>query len=335
LFAAVIAITQTDIKRILAFSTLSQLGYMMFSLGVAKTVHGGLVESLGFTASMFHIFTHAFFKCLLFLAAGAVIHAVHSNELKDMGGLRKFMPWTYGAVLAACLAIGGVFPFSGFWSKDEILLAALHAGHPIIFITGLLVGGITAFYMFRFFFLIFHGESSSEHQVHEDPVMTLPIVILAVPSVLIGYLAKDFFADYMTPPVVTSMLAPAQAHPHWLPFVASMTGLAGVFGAWFLYGRGNLTLAAGLQQRFALAHRTLVAKFYIDEIYLYVTHKIIFRFIAGPIKWFDRHIVDGSMNLTGWLLQLGGTGVRLLQNGLVTRYLGLTMLGIAFVYFCG
>ena len=252
-----------------------------------------------------------------------------------MNSRRKSMPWTYASVLIACLAIGGIFPFAGFWSKDEILLAALHAGHPVIFVTGLLVGGITAFYMFRFFFLIFHGESSSAHRVHEDPVMTLPIVVLAVPSVVIGYLAKDFFGVHLIPPVAASMLEPAQPHPHWLPYVASLTGLAGLVGAWLLYGRSGTDLAERLALRFAIAHRILAAKFYIDELYLFVTHKIIFRFVAAPIKWFDRHIVDGAMDLTGWMLQLGGMLVRSLQNGLVTRYMGLTLLGIAFVYFCG
>ena len=153
-FAAIIAITQKDIKRILAFSTLSQLGYMMFSLGVARM--GTDINSLGYSASMFHVFNHAFFKCMLFLGAGAIIHRVHSNDLDEMGGLRKQMPWTYAAMLIACLAIAGVPPFSGFFSKDEILLTALQNGHIAVFVTGTVVGLLTAFYMFRFFFLIFH-----------------------------------------------------------------------------------------------------------------------------------------------------------------------------------
>ena len=166
LFAAVIAITQMDIKRILAFSTLSQLGYMIFSLGAAKVCaeggqHGAEVNLLGFSASMYHVFTHAFFKCMLFLGAGAVIHAVHSNDILQMGGLKRHMPRTYWSLLAACLAIGGVFPFSGFWSKDMILLSSLQSGHYVTFLVGLITGGLTAFYMFRFFFLIFHGEARS------------------------------------------------------------------------------------------------------------------------------------------------------------------------------
>jgi NADH-quinone oxidoreductase subunit L len=185
IFAAIIAITQRDIKRILAFSTLSQLGYMLFSLGAAKFSLGGEsgsgLNSLGYSAAMYHVFTHAFFKCMLFLGAGSLIHAVHSNDLMDMGGLKRLMPKTYWSLLVACLAIGGIFPLSGFWSKDAILLAALQSGHYITFGVGLVTGGLTAFYMFRFFFLAFHGEPQSKlHDVQEDPWMTFSIVALSL-----------------------------------------------------------------------------------------------------------------------------------------------------------
>jgi NADH-quinone oxidoreductase subunit L len=151
-FAAIVACTQTDIKKVLAFSTMSQIGYMMFALGVSR--QGGGEEGLGYTASLFHLFTHAFFKSLLFLCAGAIIHKVHSNEMKDMGGLRKRMPLTHIAFLAGCLAIAGIPPFSGFFSKEEILLAARRSNN-LIYGIGLVVSGITAFYMFRLYFSIF------------------------------------------------------------------------------------------------------------------------------------------------------------------------------------
>ncbi len=337
IFAAVIAITQMDIKRILAFSTLSQLGYMLFSLGVAKVVtdghHGGGINQLGYSAAMYHVFTHAFFKCMLFLGAGAIIHAVHSNDIMKMGGLKKLMPKTYWSLLAACLAIGGVFPFSGFWSKDAILLAALQSGHNITFMVGLITGGLTAFYMFRFFFLTFHGEARSDfHDVHEDPWMTIPIIILTVPTVTAGLLEHFFISQVVAP----MPLEPGHfAHPGWLPFAATAAACSGIGLAWILYGQGKTERAAGLQRIAGPLYTVVHNKFYIDAIYLFVTHKIIFGCIAAPIKWVDRTIVDGTMNLCGWLLQLGGRGVRFAQNGQLQFYLGVTVLGFIALIFLG
>ena len=337
LFAAVIAITQVDIKRILAFSTLSQLGYMLFSLGVAKVVpegqHPAAINALGYSAAMYHVFTHAFFKCMLFLGAGAVIHAVHSNDIMKMGGLKRLMPKTYWSLLTACLAIGGVFPFSGFWSKDAILLAALQSGHQITFAVGLGTGGLTAFYMFRFFFLTFHGEARSElREVHEDPWMTGPIVFLTIPTVSAGLLEHFFISR------VTTQVLPEGghfAHPGWLPLAASGAAFVGIGLAWLLYGRGTTEKAAPLQRAAGPLYTLVYNKFYIDELYLFITHKIIFRCIAAPIKWLDRNIVDGAMNLCGWLLQLGGKGVRLAQNGQLQFYLSMTVVGFVTLLFIG
>jgi len=336
-FAAVIAITQMDIKRILAFSTLSQLGYMLFSLGVAKVVttghHDGGINQLGYSAAMYHVFTHAFFKCMLFLGAGSVIHAVHSNDIMKMGGLKTLMPKTYWSLLAACLAIGGVFPFSGFWSKDAILLAALQSGHNFTFLVGLITGGLTAFYMFRFFFLTFHGQPRSEfHDVREDPWMTIPIVILTVPTVTAGLL-EHFFVSQVT--VATLAEGGHFAHPGWLPFVASAAAFSGIALAWILYGRGKIERAAVLQRAAGSLYTVVYNKFYIDEGYLFITHKIIFRWIATPIKWVDRTVVDGTINLCGWLLQLGGRGVRFAQNGQLHFYLGVTVIGFVMLLFLG
>jgi NADH-quinone oxidoreductase subunit L len=337
IFAAIIAITQRDIKRILAFSTLSQLGYMLFSLGVAKITlsgeHGPGLNSLGYSAAMYHVFTHAFFKCMLFLGAGALIHAVHSNDLMAMGGLKKLMPKTYWSLLAACLAIGGIFPFSGFWSKDAILLAALQSGHYVTFGVGLVTGGLTAFYMFRFFFLAFHGEARSElHDVHEDPWMTFSIVALTIPTLGAGLLEHFFAAE-----VVASGLAYADhlAHPSWLPVIASLVGISGIALAWWLYGHGRTEKAEEWRQRFGPLYQFVQNKFYIDEIYLFITRRIIFQGIATPVKWFDRNIVDGAMNLCGWILQLGGKAVRLAQNGQLQLYLAVTVLGFAALLFLG
>ena len=334
LFAAVIAITQKDIKRILAFSTLSQLGYMMFSLGVAKMAygHGGSdINPLGFTGSMFHVFTHAFFKCMLFLGAGAVIHSVHSNSIDDMGGLKTKMPRTYWSLLIGCLAIGGIFPFAGFWSKDEILLAALQSGHTVTFAVGLLVGGLTAFYMFRFFFLIFHGRPKSDlSHAHEDPFMTFSIVMLTIPSVLAGFFGRHLFSEIFRPPM--ALVEQHLAHPSWLPVAAGLVGAAGIGLAWLFYGKGETVLADKCKDSLRIAYTLIYNKFYVDELYLFVTHKIIFRCIAAPIKWFDKKIVDGAMDLTGAILQFGGKLVRVAQNGQLRVYIAATVLGCILLF---
>ncbi len=338
LFAAIIAITQKDIKRILAFSTLSQIGYMLFSLGAAKMVmpgtpHGAEINPLGYSAAMYHVFTHAFFKCMLFLGAGAIIHAVHSNDIMAMGGLKRLMPKTYWSLLTACLAIGGIFPFSGFWSKDAILLAALQSGHYIVCAVGLATGGLTAFYMFRFFFLIFHGQARSNlHDVHENPWMTYPIIALTIPTVAAGMLEHLFVSEVTVP----GLSHPAHlGHPLWLPVLASLAGISGVSLAWGFYGQGRTEAAEQCRLRIAPLYQVIYNKFYLDEVYLFITHKIIFRGIAAPIKWLDRHIVDGAINLSGELLQLGGKAVRLLQNGQLQLYLGVTTLGFIALLFLG
>jgi NADH-quinone oxidoreductase subunit L len=337
LFAAVIAITQMDIKRILAFSTLSQLGYMIFSLGAAKMCgdghHDASVNMLGYSAAMYHVFTHAFFKCMLFLGAGAIIHAVHSNDIMKMGGLKKLMPRTYWSLFAACLAIAGLFPLSGFWSKDAILLASLQSGHYVTFLVGLVTGALTAFYMFRFFFLIFHGEARSElHDVHEDPWMTWPIMVLTIPTIFAGVL-EHFFIANVVPPYIQE--AGHLAHPGWLPWVATLAAVLGIGGAWMLYGQGKTEGAERLKNIFGPVYTLVYNKFYMDEVWLFITHKIIFNYIAAPIKWFDRKVVDGSMDLTGWLLQVGGKGVRFAQNGQLQFYLGATVIGFIMLLFLG
>ena len=189
--AAIIAITQTDIKRVLAFSTMSQLGYMMLALGVSGYEgHDGV----GYMASMFHLFTHAMFKALLFLGAGSVIHAVHSNYLKDMGGLRKYMPITNITFLIATLAIAGVPPLAGFWSKDEILVAA-YEHSKLIYYVAVFVAGLTAFYMFRIYFGVFWGKDKEyEHTPKESPLsMTFPLLVLAFLSITAGFVPFNEF----------------------------------------------------------------------------------------------------------------------------------------------
>lgn len=334
LFAAVIACTQHDIKRILAFSTLSQLGYMMFSLGVVKAVHGDEMNALGYSASMFHVFTHAFFKCMLFLAAGAAIHAAHSNLIDHMGGLKKQLPWTYVSVLLACLAIAGVFPFSGFFSKDEILLAAYLGGHRIVFGIGLLTGGLTAFYMFRFFFLIFHGAPRGHTgHAHEDPLMTLPIVILAIPSVIAGWGFKDIFAAHVV--LADVHHGHAVHHPHWLPWLAGTVGICGIALAWHFYGsrKADVTNVLRTDGR-PRWYRIIQDKFYMDEAWMFFAQTLMFRAIAAPCRWFDRTVVDGTMNLIAGVTQRSGQFFRFLHNGQLAFYLGVYLFGVLiFCYF--
>lgn len=341
LFAAIIAITQKDIKRILAFSTLSQLGYMMFALGVSRiSVEGTLLPmATGFSASMFHVFTHAFFKCMLFLGAGAVIHVVHSNDLDVMGGLRKKMPLTYTSLLIATLSISGIFPFAGFFSKDEILLAAWQSGNLPVFAVGLAVGGLTAFYMFRFFFLIFHGQPRLQHQSdhhhhREDPWMTLPIVLLTIPTLLAGVGLHHVFAHLMVPPVALAQVE--LHHPHWLPYVASAMGLGGLLLAWWFYGRSKVNMAAILDtDHRSRWYQVIYDKFYIDEIWLFISRKVIINGFSAGLKWADRHLVDGFMDLVGWTLHLGGRAIRSVQTGSLPLYLGVFVSGFFLIYWFG
>ena len=327
LFAAIIAITQTDIKRVLAFSTMSQLGYMMLALGVSG--YDGH-EGLGYMASMFHLFTHAMFKALLFLGAGSVIHAVHSNYLKDMGGLRKYMPITNITFLIAALAISGVPPFAGFFSKDEILVA-VYEHNKLLYFVGVFVAGLTAFYMFRIYFGIFWGkETKYEHKPHESPIsMTFPLLFLALMSILGGFIP---FSDF-----VTADKAGFEAHLNYpLAAVAVVVGLIGIVLAWVFYKKES-DLADRLANFFGPLYQWTSDKFYFDAIYLFITKKILFKRVAAPIAWFDRNIVDGTMNLIGNSTVKTSEKIKGMQSGKVQDYAfafmaGVVILAIVFVY---
>jgi len=328
LFAAVIACTQTDIKRVLAFSTMSQIGYMMLSLGVSS--YGGH-EGLGFMAANFHLFTHAMFKALLFLGAGAIIHAVHSNDMKDMGGLRKHLPITHITFLIACITIAGIPPFSGFFSKDEILVAALHS-NKFLFAIEFLVAGLTAFYMFRLYYNIFWGKNTHYHHTpHEAPkVMTIPLMILAFGSVFAGFLP---FNEW-----VTSDGLAFESHIDWAVAIPSvLIGIVGIVVATILY-KNETAIPAKMATNFKHLYKWAYHKFYIDEVYLFVTKKIIFQFISAPIAWFDRHIIDGTMNGIAGVTQYVSYHIRGLQSGKVQQYAfvfvsGVVLLVVLFVAF--
>ena len=317
LFAAVIACVQTDIKRVLAFSTISQIGFMMVALGVSGY---GEHEGLGYMASMFHLFTHAMFKALLFLGAGSVIHAVHSNEMNHMGGLRKYMPITNWTFLIACLAIAGIPPFSGFFSKDEIL-SACYEFSPIMGMTMTFIAGLTAFYMFRLYFNIFWGkEHKHEHTPHESPfAMAMPLVFLATVTVFAGWIPFGHF--------VTSDRANYDIHLD--PTVAGISVIVAVISillAMVMY-RKESEAPKKLAVTFSGLHRAASNRFYLDEVYLFITKKIIFNNISRPLAWFDRHVIDASMNGMAGTTQWVSLKIKGLQSGQVQQYAYVFLLG--------
>ncbi|SNR56016.1 NADH-quinone oxidoreductase subunit L [Lutibacter agarilyticus] len=327
LFAAIIAITQTDIKRVLAFSTMSQLGYMMLALGVSGYEgHDGL----GYMASMFHLFTHAMFKALLFLGAGSVIHAVHSNYLKDMGGLRKYMPITNVTFLIAALSIAGFPLTAGFFSKDEILVAAFEH-NKLIYGVGVLVAGLTAFYMFRIYFGIFWGKNTQyKHTPHESPLsMTIPLIILAFLSLFSGFIP---FSE-----LVTADRIGFEAHLNYpLAAIAVTVGLIGIGLAWVFYKKEN-DLSDKFANVFGPFYKWAYHKFYFDEIYMFVTKKILFNGIAGNIAKFDKKIVDGTMEGIGNKTVVVSEKIKGMQSGKVQDYAfafiaGVVVLAMVFIY---
>ncbi len=341
LIAAVIACTQTDIKRVLAYSTMSQIGYMMFALGVSDYDNGGVLghSNLGYTASMFHLFTHAMFKALLFLGAGAVIHYIHSNEMKDMGGLRKYLPITHITFLIACLAIAGVPPFAGFFSKEEILLAA-YQNNAAIYWIALITSGLTAFYMFRLYFSIFWkkapspleragGEVHGEHTGEGGFTMMMPLILLAVGAAATGFIPFGHFVSSDGTRLETEF------HPMFSIAPVAL-GLAGIFIAMWMYKKQN-----DIPDKFAASlsgfYKAAYHKFYIDEIYLFITKKIIFNLIARPAAWFDKNVVDGLMNATGNGTRDISETIKGFQSGKVQSYaiyflVSVIGLAVLFIY---
>jgi NADH-quinone oxidoreductase subunit L len=327
LLAAVIACTQTDIKRVLAYSTMSQIGYMMFALGVSK--YGG-ENGLGYMASMFHLFTHAFFKSLLFLGAGAVIHMVHSNEMGDMGGLRKLMPITHIAFLIACLAIAGIPPFAGFFSKEEILTAAFHS-NKLIYGVALFTSALTAFYMFRLYYSIFWGKDAHVHDHHGEGTLTmkLPLIILAICAVGAGLVP---FSS-----LITSDGAALETHVDMIFSIAPVTlAVIAILIATAFYKTQN-DKPAKAAAAFGGMYRAAQRKFYMDELYIFITKKIIFPLVGQPIAWIDRNIVDGFMNLLANTTAKISTLIKGLQSGKVQNYAlyffgGIAALAVVFIY---
>ena len=337
LMAALIALTQTDLKRILAYSTISQLGYMFLALG---TLGGAVV---GVTAAMFHLFTHAFFKALLFLGAGSVMHAMGGViDVRRFGGLRRRMPVTYWTFLFGSLALAGLFPFAGFFSKDEILLAVHGQSGWLwqgLFWTAVFTAFLTAFYTFRALFLTFHGEEripqeAGEH-AHESPrSMTGPLVVLAVGSLMVGWAGGGIARFLGNTPSLEYLVrrAPetgAEAGSHWLvPSLSLLVVACGIGLAWLLYlgKRTRLEALTRVMDDLGL-YRLSYGKFFVDQIYLI--------FIVWPLEgfgwlcyWVDRYVIDGLVNLCGVAPRALGASIRSLQSGLIQYYALAMVLGL-------
>ena len=310
LFAATIALVQTDIKRVLAYSTVSQLGYMFLGLGVGA-----------YGAAVFHLMTHAFFKALLFLGAGSVIHGMSDEQdIGKMGGLRHTMPTTYWTFAVGCLAIAGVPLLSGFFSKDLILEEAYAAPHgsAVLWLIGTLGAGLTAFYMFRLLFVTFWGESRADHEVadhiHESPsVMTVPLIVLAVLSVIGGYFSVPHFLQAVFD-------QPHAAHVSFVVrYLPTLVGLAGIGLAYVLYVR-DPGRAERLGQQLAGLHTLLLNKYYIDEIYQAVFVRP--TLVASQWLWqvWDTRVIDRVVNGTAQTADASGSALRLWQTGNVQNY---------------
>jgi NADH-quinone oxidoreductase subunit L len=366
LFAGTIGLAQYDIKKVLAYSTVSQLGYMFLAAGVGA-----------YTAAIFHVMTHAFFKALLFLGSGSVIHAMGGEQdMRKMGGLRKHLPVTYWTFLVGTLAIAGVPLFAGFFSKDQILGAAAGRGNWVLYGMGLLTAALTACYMFRALYLTFHGEfrgtHEQEHHLHESPpVMTWPLRVLAVGAVIAGYvgipLAMTFDTidlnnfDHLLSDVLVKIPGLESPEHHGLAFELILISASiaaaglGIFIAWRIWGRRWMAGEEALVASAPAAHRVLENKYYVDEIYdatvirgYWALARGLYRFDAAFIdgflvngtrnvtvhalslgsSLFDKYVVDGLVNLTGRILDGFSRGLRRLQTGYVANYALILAMGM-------
>jgi NADH-quinone oxidoreductase subunit L len=345
LFAATIGLAQNDIKRVLAYSTVSQLGYMFFACGVGA-----------FGAGIFHLMTHAFFKALLFLGAGSVIHALSDEQdMRRMGGLASRLPWTHGTMLVATIAIAGIPPFAGFFSKDEILHGAFASGHYGVWAAGLLGAWLTAFYMFRLYVLTFRGPSrlthEAEHHLHESPpTMIVPLVVLAFLSVVGGWIGlpmqegghvlERWLAPVFEGPVTAALGGHGAAEAHgaahavsrpveWVLMLLSVTVAAiGIVLAFRVYLRSPET-ATRLRERWSALHRLLSNKYWVDELYDAAVVAPIHRASQRLWTFWDEKIVDGAVNGVAYTLEGASAVLRLFQTGFVGTYALFIALGAA------
>ncbi len=314
IFAASIGLVQNDIKRVLAYSTVSQLGFMMLSLGAA-----------GYVAGVFHLFTHAFFKALLFLTSGSVIHAVHTQDIKEMGGLRKHLPITHALFLIGAMAISGVPFLAGFYSKDEILMSVYAKGHTVLFWMAIIAATFTAFYMFRLYYLTFHGKPRHHAHPHESPASMLggmiPLGILAIIS---GYFVYFGFGEWLS---AEGTIAEAEVHaPHWIMWLSITVALLGIGLATLIYGMRDKVSTkppVGL-------HKLLFNKYYVDEIYGILILRP-YEYLGYLLRFIDLYIVDGLVKLAAAIAVGFGRLSSRLQNGQVQTYTLITIVGIVII----
>jgi NADH-quinone oxidoreductase subunit L len=329
IFAASIGIVVTDIKRVLAYSTISQLGYMMLALGTG-----------GYIAAIFHLFTHAFFKALLFLGSGSVNHATGTFDMRKMGGLKKYMPITYATFVVGSLSLAGIVPFAGFWSKDEILGAAWN-DDKILWAVAMAVVFMTAFYSFRAIFLTFHGdyeggeppEHGAAHDAHagkphESPlVMALPLIILAVPATLAGFVnfpshSTEALAHLLEGALPESSAAALHHESfNWgIAISSSALAFAGIGLAYAIY-QAKATSAESLQKFWGPVHTLVARKYYMDELYEnLIVKEGLYNFTTRIGQWIDTNIIDGAVNGAATVARRTGDGLRWVQSGSVQAY---------------
>ena len=359
-FAATMGLVANDIKRVLAYSTISQLGYMMLALGIGA-----------YAPAIFHLFTHAFFKAALFLGAGSVHHAAGTFNMKYMGGLRRHMPWTYWSMIIASVSLAGLFPFSGFWSKDEILGHAAEVGTTtatIVLALGLIAALMTAFYMFRAIFLTFHGEwrgggereeeeakaagepapvgNTHSHLAESPWLMIGPVALLAALAIVIGFFSnptvdvgpieKHSFAHFVT--VENDAVFPTEhaaveagSEPEFNFVIAgasTVLALAGVGLAYLMYLRGSIS-PASVGARLQPIYRLIFRKYYVDELYEdQLVRRGFYRYLADGVRWFDEHWIDNAnVHLYTWVSRIGKSGA-LVQNGQTQTYAVGMVIGV-------
>jgi NADH-quinone oxidoreductase subunit L len=311
LFAASIALVQRDIKRILAFSTLSQLGYMVMALGVGSL-----------TGGMFHLTTHAFFKALLFLGAGSVIHAVHEQDIFKMGGLKNKMPITTWTFVIGSLALAGIFPLAGFWSKDEILSAAMSNNFIGLYVLGTVVAFMTSFYMFRLIFTAFFGKSQSGNHARESSlIMTIPLMLLAVLSITAGFINSPWFYETFGKSFSTFIFFKKPEIPEVNLLVAgisTLVALSGIFAAWLVYSK-KVVDAGKLAKRGNKLYLLLYNKYYIDDFYDWVFNRVMLL-IGRILDGIDHYVIDGLFDGFARLVGFSGKKLRLTQTGYLQSY---------------
>ena len=330
-YAGTMALTQNDIKRVLAYSTISQIGYMFIGCGVGA-----------YAAGMFHLYTHAFFKSLLFLCAGSVMHALSGElNMKKMGGLRKYLPITYPTFLIGAIAIAGIPFFSGFFSKDAILTQAFASGNYFVWVLGIMGAVLTAFYMFRLIFLTFHGEERLDPEVkkhlHESPrMMTVPLVILAFFSIIAGYVGLpvvigeklNIFQNFLEPVMVKAHEAHPSIQTEWFLILISVAvAVTGIFIAYVFYIR-NPRIPGQLRNQFPGVYRLLFNKYYVDEIYNAAFVKTTVRSSEIVYDNFDLKVIDGALNGTAAATNFSGKILSYLQSGLLKDYALVFLLGV-------